>query len=107
MAKKPTNKSAVVREYLAANPKMGPTELSELIKSEKRLTVPPTFISNISSREKAKRKPKATKRTKSPPPDTSAVQVILLALDLIDAASGPEKAKLAIDTADEIRRRIR
>ena len=67
---KQQTKSAAIREYMAAHPSAGPTEVSKALKA-KGVAVSPAHVSNVrQSDKKGKRRAKrgggATKRTAKP-----------------------------------------
>ncbi len=52
MAKKPVNKSALVRDYLAKYPQKGPTAIAQQINQEKGVKVSGKFVATIKTKLK-------------------------------------------------------
>ena len=102
MAKKKTNKSALVREYLATFPGVGPSELSAKIKTDHRVDVPPAMISNLASR---------MKRTTTSPnqvqlDSASMLTAILTASTLIQQCGSLAAAQEALQAAQKIKEQV-
>jgi hypothetical protein len=52
MAKKPVNKSAVVRDYLAKYPEKGPAAIAQQINQDKGLKLPGKFVTSVKTKLK-------------------------------------------------------
>ena len=65
MARRKTNVSAAIREYLKANAEIGPTEAAAAISKQIGKKVTPTYVSNIKTLMSAKPKKKG-KRGRKP-----------------------------------------
>ena len=104
MAKSKVNKSALIREALAANPEKSPIEISELLKTQ-GLKVPPQYVSTVKSNSKAKGSKKAkTKRRKAKRAghENNGMVAVNAAVDFIKSAGGLEAAKAALGTVETI-----
>lgn len=107
------NKSALIREYFAANPNAGPTEVVNAL-GEKNVKVTPTLVSNVKSRMQnggsagAKRGRKPGRRGPGRPPRASAVEasfpmsLLVEAKRLADQAGSIDAARQAIDALSKL-----
>lgn len=102
MAKAKVNKSALIREALAANPEKSPLEISELLKG-KGVTISPLYVSNIKSNAKGKKKAKKLKRKAArAAAGNSGMGAVNAAIEFIKSAGGLDAAKEALGTVETI-----
>lgn len=99
MAKAKVNKSALIREALAAHPEKSPMEISEVLK-EQGLKVPPQYVSTIKSSAKARKRKKLGKRKKVAA--GNGIDNVAAALSFIKTAGGIEQAKATLGTIEQI-----
>jgi hypothetical protein len=102
------NKSQLIRDYAAANPKDGPQAIAEALKAQHGLTVTPQFISTVKSNAKRKGKKRGRKPGRPAGAAASAstaagggklsMEVLLAARDFARKLGGVGKAKAAVDT---------
>lgn len=71
MAKKKAggpNKSALIRDYFASNPKAGPTEVCKALKKSKNIDVAPALVSNVKAAMDGRKGGKKKRRGAKPGP---------------------------------------
>ena len=97
------SKSALIREYMATNPKDGPQAVAAALKTAHGLSVTPQFVSTVKSN--AKRKKGKRGRKPGRPAAASAATGGKLSMDVLLAAKkfaqqmgGIGQAKSAMDT---------
>ena len=93
MARK-VNKSAEVRKILTENPDMGPTEISNALKSRK-IVVSPNFVSNVKLKLKNGNGSGRGRKI-------ATMDDVLAAAQLIKTCGGIENAKRALDLAEMV-----
>lgn len=99
-AKESVNKAALVREMLKAHKGKGPTENSALLKSEKGIAVPASYVSVVKSQIRGKKKArKLVKKVEAATGDTSALYA---AAELIVKAGGIAQAQAALDAVKKV-----
>lgn len=96
------NKSKSIREALKANRGRSAMEISALLKAA-GVDASPTYVSNIKSSMKARRKARRAKPASNEAPALVAKSPINAAVEFIKAAGGMEAAKAALGTVEEIR----
>jgi len=100
------NKSQMIRDALAANPRKSPSEISGILKGQ-GLVVKPQYVSTIKGNwKKARRRSRGlamrgTARRTSAPADSS-FGAFGAALEFVKAAGGIEAAKSVLATIEEI-----
>ncbi|MSR60477.1 MAG: hypothetical protein EXS05_23025 [Planctomycetaceae bacterium] len=102
MAKAKVNKSALIREALAAHPEKSPIEISELLKTQ-GLKVPPQYVSTVKSMAKGQKKAKKLKRKAArASAGQDGIRAVNAAVEFIKSAGGLEAAKAALGTVETI-----
>lgn len=101
------NKSQLIRDHIAANPKDGPQAIAAALKAAHGLTVTPQFVSTVKSNAKRKKGRRGRKpgRPAGSAPAASTGAGGKLSMDVLMAAKrfaqqlgGVGKAKAAVDT---------
>ena len=95
--KQKVNKSQAIRDYAKANPKAGPTEISETL-TKQGINVTPGLVSNVMAKAKKKRrtKKKVAPAAKPAVSDKVSLSTLVQAKNLADQMGGIEKAKDAL-----------
>lgn len=103
MAKAKVNKSAMIREALAAHPEKSPIEITALLKTQ-GLKVPPQYVSTIKSMTKGKAKKGCgkAKASKTGGSGSHGMGAVNAAVEFIKSAGGLEQAKATLSTIEEI-----
>ncbi|MSR59198.1 MAG: hypothetical protein EXS05_16405 [Planctomycetaceae bacterium] len=102
MAKAKVNKSAMIREALAAHPEKSPIEISELLKTQ-GLKVLPQYVSTVKTMAKGKKKAKKLKRKAARAAGGhDGMGAVNAAVEFIKSAGGLEAAKAALGTVESI-----
>lgn len=106
------NKSQAIRDYQAQHKGAGPTEVSEALKAQ-GIDVSPAFVSNVKSTSGTKSKGKRGRKAKVASAETTAVEdmskasdLMLKAVDLVMKA-GAKEAKALVSMAGEMVKRVR
>lgn len=110
MAKRKVNKSKKIREYMAAHPDEGPTQVATALS---RFGITPAHVSNVKAREgtnaapKRRKKRRATgkrsrRRSTTAGRRTTEAEPLVAAAELIRLCGGVDEAKAALDTAGQI-----
>ncbi|MGA2031332.1 MAG: hypothetical protein ABSG68_03680 [Thermoguttaceae bacterium] len=105
-ATKPPSKRQHVLEYMVANPKATPTEVSVGLK-EKGVEISPMYVSNIKSTSKAKGK-RGRKKAKAPAAASKAKAPtdLAAAAQLVAKLGGLQQAKKTIEQLEEIKKLV-
>lgn len=101
-SRKGPSKSALIREYMTANPLDAPQAVAEALKASHGLAITPQFVSTVKSNAKRKK----GKRGRKPGRPAGAVpaggkfsmDVLIAAKVFADKLGGVDKAKAAVDT---------
>jgi hypothetical protein len=107
MAKRKVNKTAVVKEYLDANPNAGPSEVVAAL-AEKKINVTANYVSNIKSKSKSGGKRVVRRGRKAASVKASAngslSGKLAEAIDLVEKVGGIEKARETLDAVKALER---
>lgn len=108
MAKRKVNKSEAVRNYMAKNPNVGPSAVSEAL-SKRGVKVTPQQVSTIKNNAKNSAKRKTARGRKPSVMTIGAENGVLQVKDLMsakvfaDSVGGLEKAKGLLAALEELR----
>jgi hypothetical protein len=112
MARGAVNKSQMIRDALAAQPRKTPTEIAELLK-EQGLKVSGQYVSTIKSNWKKARRRRRTltvrgtaRRTRGPV-DKKSLAGLSAALEFLRSVGGLENAKAALGALEEIGKAVK
>jgi hypothetical protein len=108
--KRRVNKSALIREYLANHPEMGPSEISETLAKQK-IKASPAYVSDIKAKMKSGAAPSKPGRKKAKTSSASqdmaqAGNLMMNAIDLVMRA-GYKEAQSMIEMASKLVDRVR
>jgi hypothetical protein len=109
--KRRINKSAIIRDYIAEHPDMGPTAIAEDLRKRK-IKVTATYVSDIKAKMKTGAVPgkrgrkKAAANTSATQDMMNAGQMMMSAIDLVMKA-GYKEAKSMVEMASKMVDRVR
>jgi hypothetical protein len=98
--KEKTNKSALIREALKAHKGKSPLEISAVLKSEKGIDVPASYISTVKFNLKGKKK--ARKLSKQAAGTAGDGAALFAAAELVVKAGGVAQAQAALDAVKKV-----
>jgi len=106
------SKSELIRQVVAENPGIGPTEVAQLIESTHKIKVSPAMVSTVLSQDRSRGgKPKRRGRPPKPAAGSVAhakaskgltVEALMRAKKLVDEMGGIAEAKKALDALSQI-----
>ena len=100
------NKSKAIREYKAANPTAGPTEIADVLSKQHNTTISPSMVSNALSLSKKKKKKKSKVGRKKRAMASAGVNSLVEAADFAKRSGGIQEAKAALDQLEKIKDKL-
>ncbi len=102
MAKEKMNKSQMIRDAIAANKKMTPTEIAAMLNEKHNLKISGQYVSTIKSNAAKKRRGRRGGRKAMASGSGNGFSAIGTALEFVKAAGGIEQAKEALGAIEQI-----